>query len=172
MSADLIAQLAHAYKDGNEWRITSDLKEKFARQVEHWYAKIHVPVRWISDTECKQPFNTAAKMAAHTKQRGELLMLSEHSDELGRDLYSKHRAVHDWFGHILPGKPFGGPGESRAFVEHTRHYTPDVWPIVFSDVVLSNNYWQHFGRGWGAEKWVYRPDLIPAVIETYGKDNA
>lgn len=159
--------LAEAYRDGEPWHISESLRENFRDQVEHFFAKIPVPVRFIQDLYCTQPFNTMHNMAAWTEQNGELLMLSEWSDELGRDLYSKHRAVHDWFGHIEPGHPFGGPGEAKSFLVHLTQYTPEVLPIVFSDVVLTNNYWQHFGEAWKGERWVYRPDLIDVVREVY-----
>lgn len=159
--------LAEAYRDGEPWQIPQHLIENFRDQVEHWFAKIPVTVRFISDEFCKQPFNTMHDMKAWHQEKGELLMLSEHSDQLGRDLYSKHRAVHDWFGHIEPGHPFGGKGESLSFLAHAGQYTPDVLPIVFSDVVLTNNYWQHFGHAWKGERWVNAAHLMPMVRDAY-----
>lgn len=164
---DCCKTLAEAYRDGAPWHIPAELVENFREQVEFFFNRIPVPVRWVSDLYCRQPFDTAHKMETWTEERGELLMLSEFSDELGRDLYSKHRAVHDWFGHVAADQPFGGEGEAKSFLVHTAQYTPEVLPIVFSDVVLTNNYWQHFGHAWGSEKWVYRPDLIELVKVTY-----
>lgn len=169
---ELIKHLAYVYRDRDDWDIPPELIETFRPQVERWFNAIHVPVRWNFDTECPQPFNAQPEMSRHVKTKGELLMLSEHSEVLGRDLYSKHRAVHDWFGHILPAHEFGALGECGSFCAHTEHYTPDVLPIVFSDVVLANSYHQHFGERLGREKWVYAPDLIPAVLKHFGRSKA
>ena len=164
---ELIKHLAMAYRDRPYWEIPPELIERFKSQVENNFNLIHVPVRWNSDDECPQPFNAQPEMSRHVKGRGELLMLSEHCDALGRDLYSKHRAVHDWFGHVLPDHAFGAEGECGSFCAHEHQYTPDVLPIVFSDVVLSNAYHEHFGERLGREKWVYAPDLIPVVLNHF-----
>lgn len=162
------ALLAEAYRDSTEWAIPAALIENYRDQVEHYFAKIPVRVRWISDEVCSQPFDTMHGMVQWLKDKGELLMLSEHSDVLGRDLYSKHRAVHDWYGHILPGIPFGGVAEARSFLVHLTQYSEDCLPIVLNDVVLTNNYWDHFGSPWKGERWVNRPDLIDVVKLVYG----
>lgn len=160
--------LAEAYRDSEEWVIPSRLIENYRDQVEHYFAKIPVRVRWISDEVCTQPFDTHHGMIAHLKENGELLMLSEDSSALGRDLYSKHRAVHDWYGHIVPDIGFGGKDEARSFLVHLSQYTSEVLPLVLNDVVLTNNYWDHFGEPYRGERWVNRPDLISVVQSVYG----
>lgn len=165
---DCCKLLAEAYRDSEEWAIPQRLIENYRDQVEHWFAKIPVRVRWISDEACTQPFDTHHGMIAWLKEKGELLMLSEHSEVLGRDLYSKHRAVHDWFGHIVPDIGFGGKDEARSFLVHLTQYTDEVLPLVLNDVVLTNNYWDHYGTPWKGERWVHRPDLIGVVQHVYG----
>lgn len=160
--------LAEAYRDSQEWQPDARLIENYRDQVEHYFTKIPVRVRWLSDEACAQPFDTHHGMISWLKERGELLMLSEHSDVLGRDLYSKHRAVHDWYGHIVPDIGFGGPDEARSFIVHLTQFSRDVLPIVLNDVVLTNNYWEYFGEPWKGERWVYRPDLIGAVESVFG----
>lgn len=159
--------LCHAYASRREWAISEALKASFHEQVDHWFKQIPVEIRWLSDKECPQPFKSMEEMKEYWKTKGVLLMLSEESTELGRDCYSKHRAIHDWFGHLEPNRPFGGPGESSSFLVHAGQYTPDVLPIVFSDVVMSNAYWAITGRGFGRERWIDGSDLIPLVQETF-----
>jgi hypothetical protein len=167
MSQALIAALAECYATRPDWKVGRSMIENYRDQVEHWFGRIPVPVVWLYDTETDQPFKTRDAMARYVKATGTLLMLSEHSEVLGRDLYSKHRAVHDWFGHIVAGYPFGGIGEAKAFLSQARMFTPNVRAIPFSDVVLTNNYWQHYRKPWPGERWVYAPDLIPRVADAY-----
>ena len=56
--------------------------------------------------------------------------------------HQRYRAVHDWFGHVVPGYAFGIEGEIEAFHIHTRMFSPEVLKIVFSDVVLANAYYE------------------------------
>lgn len=165
-----IKLLADCYSQRDAWVISQAIKDQFREEVEALFKTLPVEVRWISDEACPQPFHTAQQMREDYLKRGELLMLSEDSSELGRDLYSKHRAVHDWYGHICGNNPFGGRGESQSFLVHCHQYTPEVLPIVFSDVVLGNAFWQHNKRTWGGERWVYAPDLIDHVrtVFSYG----
>lgn len=160
--------LAQAYEQREAWIISEKLKAQFQEEVEHHFSQLPIEIVWISDEQCSQPFHSVDEMREDYLKRGQLLMLSEECSELGRDLYSKHRAVHDWHGHIAGSNPFGGEGESHAFLVHTHQYSPEVLPIVFSDVVLGNCYWQHYKKPWGAEKWVYAPDLMPLVEKAFG----
>ena len=162
--------LAQAYENRPVWCIEDALKRQFAEEVEHHFKQLPIEIRWIKDTDCPQPFHTAQAMRDYWLTKGVLLMLSEDSEELGRDVYSKHRAIHDWHGHIAAENPFGGEGESNAFLVHTSQYSPEVLPIVFSDVVLGNCYWQHYKKAWGSERWVYAPDLIPLVAQAFGRN--
>lgn len=158
---EAIRQLALAYRDSEVWQIPQRVKDNFRDQVEHWYGKIPAKIRYLCDTNSSQPFESVPQMEHWLKSHGELLMLSEFSEQLGRDLYTKHRAVHDWFGHIVPGNQFGGVGEAHAFNVHKTQYSRDVLPLVFSDVVLANTYWEHFGAPWPGERWINREDLYP-----------
>lgn len=159
---EAIRQLALAYRDSDLWHIPQTVKENFRDQVEYWYAKIPARIRYLCDAKGDtQPFDAVPEMRHWLESHGELLMLSEWSAELGRDLYTKHRAVHDWFGHIVPNNQFGGVGEAHAFKIHESQYSADVLPIVFSDVVLANTYWEHFGHPWKGERFVNRADLYP-----------
>lgn len=165
---EAIRRLALAYRDSEVWQIPVEVVENFRDQVEHWYAKIPARIRYVCDKmkdggTNSQPFNSVPEMEHWLKSHGELLMLSEASEALGRDLYTKHRAVHDWFGHIVPGNQFGGVGEAHAFKVHKSQYTGDVLPIVFSDVVLANAYWEHVGSPWEGERFVCREDLYPVA---------
>ena len=158
---EAIRQLALAYRDSEVWHIPQEVKENFRDQVEFWFKKIPKPVRYLCDLKEGQPFESVPQMRSHLEVSGELLMLSEASHELGRELYTKHRAVHDWFGHIVPNNQFGGVGEAHAFKVHATQYSADVLPIVFSDVVLANAYWEHVGSPWEGERFVNRADLYP-----------
>ena len=55
------------------------------------------------------------------------------------------RAVHDAFGHFGPGNPFfRAPGEERAWLEHSRMYSPDARGAMTSET-RGQNSWLNFG---------------------------
>lgn len=55
------------------------------------------------------------------------------------------RAVHDIFGHFGPGNPyFRAPGEERAWLEHSRMYSPEARGAMTSET-RGQNSWLNFG---------------------------
>lgn len=55
------------------------------------------------------------------------------------------RAVHDTYGHFGPGNPFfRAPGEERAWVEHSRMYSPEARGAMTSET-RGQNSWLNFG---------------------------
>jgi hypothetical protein len=55
------------------------------------------------------------------------------------------RAVHDAFGHFGPGNPFfRAPGEERAWIEHSRMYSPDARGAMTSET-RGQNSWLNYG---------------------------
>lgn len=90
------------------------------------------------------------------------------------------RVVHDALGHFGPGNPFfRAPGEERAWLAHSRAYSPDALPAATSET-RGQNSWVNFGPravenkgASGADtiyadqkagllpEWMYEPDGKP-----------
>lgn len=55
------------------------------------------------------------------------------------------RAVHDAYGHFGPGNPFfRAPGEERAWLSHSRMYSPEARPAMTTET-RGQNSWVNFG---------------------------
>lgn len=55
------------------------------------------------------------------------------------------RVVHDVYGHFAPGNPFfRAPGEERAFINHSRMYSPDALPAMATET-RGQNSWVNSG---------------------------
>lgn len=144
-----VKRLAEVYRDTPAAPLPQRLLNDYEAAVEEYFARIPVPVEW---TYAGQPFDTADDMANATQRDGVLRMYAAPSI-LG-PLYAKHRAVHDWFGHIVPDIPFGIAGEIESYRLHRKQFAPEFHPIIFCDVVLVNAYYAHFRQWFPAEKWV------------------
>lgn len=154
LPAATVDHLARLYEHELDARFRSTkLFPLFSSEVDKWFAKIPVPVEWVFD---KQPFETSGQMRKYVEQNGVLRMYAARSF-LG-ETYHKHRAVHDWFGHIVPGIPFGVDGELESYRLHQEHYPAIFHPILFSDVVLHNAYFERHGEWFPREKWVLIDD--------------
>lgn len=68
--------------------------------------------------------------------------IGDKSDAVANDAF---RAVHDAFGHFGPGNPFfRAPGEERAWLEHSRMYSPEARGAMTSET-RGQNSWLNFG---------------------------
>jgi len=84
--------------------------------------------------------------------------VGDKSDALANDAF---RVVHDVFGHYGPGNPqFRSKGEERAWLRHSRMYSPDAIPAMTSET-RGQNSWVNSGpygkrnRGASGEKTIY-----------------
>lgn len=103
--------------------------------------------------------------------------VGDKQDAVANDAF---RAVHDAFGHFAPGNPFfRRQGEERAFLEHSRMYSPDAVGAMTSET-RGQNSWLNSGP-FGAQNrtasvgdttfadqkaglmppWTYRADGMP-----------
>jgi hypothetical protein len=68
--------------------------------------------------------------------------IGDKPDAVANDAF---RAVHDAFGHFGPGNPFfRHQGEERAFLEHSRMYSPEARGAMTSET-RGQNSWLNFG---------------------------
>lgn len=68
--------------------------------------------------------------------------IGDKPDAVANDAF---RAVHDTFGHFGPGNPFfRHQGEERAFLEHSRMYSPEARDAMTSET-RGQNSWLNFG---------------------------
>lgn len=68
--------------------------------------------------------------------------IGDKPDAVANDAF---RAVHDAFGHFGPGNPFfRAPGEERAWLEHSRMYSPEARGAMTSET-RGQNSWLNFG---------------------------
>lgn len=68
--------------------------------------------------------------------------IGDKPDAVANDAF---RAVHDTFGHFGPGNPFfRAPGEERAWLEHSRMYSPEARGAMTSET-RGQNSWLNFG---------------------------
>jgi len=68
--------------------------------------------------------------------------IGDKPDAVANDAF---RAVHDTFGHFGPGNPFfRHQGEERAFLEHSRMYSPEARGAMASET-RGQNSWLNFG---------------------------
>jgi hypothetical protein len=68
--------------------------------------------------------------------------IGDKNDAVANDAF---RAVHDAYGHFGPGNPFfRAPGEERAWVEHSRMYSPEARGAMTSET-RGQNSWLNFG---------------------------
>jgi len=76
------------------------------------------------------------------------------------------RAVHDAYGHFGPGNPFfRAPGEERAWVAHSRMYSPEAIPAMTSET-RGQNSWLNFGPHREHNKTALGADTIFADQKT------
>jgi len=155
---NVIDALSDAYENAPAYTPPPDIVRKFCVETTKWFNSIPVPVKWESC--CGQPFATAGQMRRFVDTNQYLPMYT--SQSIMCDTYHKHRAVHDWYGHIVPNYPFGPIGELAAYRIHSKMYSKDVLPLVFSDVVLSNCYFEMNGQFFSSEKYVKFDDITVA----------
>jgi len=68
--------------------------------------------------------------------------IGDKPDAVANDAF---RAVHDAYGHFGPGNPFfRAPGEERAWIEHSRMYSPEARGAMTSET-RGQNSWVNFG---------------------------
>jgi hypothetical protein len=155
-----VVKMADLYESCPPAIITPKLLDQFTEEVDHWFKQIPVPVKWVYDG---QPFNSMGQMRRDMEKRGYLTMYAAQS-VLGTT-YHKHRAVHDYFGHIVHGIPFGVDGEVETYRLHRTMYSPELHHLVFSDVVLNNAYFEANGEFFATEKYaaVLDTDALPLL---------
>lgn len=135
-----IEKLAELYESAPEFTFSAPWRCAFDTYVNGLFRKIEVPVTFVYDG---QPFQTSGQQWRHVRRFGYLpIFAAPHA--LGMT-YAKHRAVHDWFGHILPELPFGVEGELTSYRIHARQYPRAFHPFLFSDVVLANAFFEARG---------------------------
>jgi hypothetical protein len=72
------------------------------------------------------------------------------------------RVVHDAYGHFGPGNPFfRGPGEDRAWLNHSRMFSEDAKPAMSSET-RGQNSWVNYGPQAAANKNASGADTIYA----------
>lgn len=83
--------------------------------------------------------------------------VGDKEDAVANDAF---RAVHDVFGHFGSGNPFfRHKGEERAFLEHSRMYSPEAQGAMTSET-RGQNSWLNFGPYGAANRTASTPDTI------------
>lgn len=141
--------LCELYEKSEPYTPPPEIITKFCAESSMWFSKIPVEVRWVDDG---QPFQTMGQMSRFVKRNGYLPMYRASS--VLHSSYHRHRAVHDYFGHIEPNIPFGAVGELAAYRLHKRMYSVELHPLIFSDVVLNNVYFEMNGQFYASEKYI------------------
>jgi len=89
--------------------------------------------------------------------------VGDKDDAVANDAF---RAVHDIFGHFGPGNPFfRHKGEERAFLEHSRMYSPEARGAMTSET-RGQNSWLNFGPYGEANRTANTADTIFADQKT------
>jgi hypothetical protein len=151
---DLIAQgvnecLADLYANAEPYVPDEATRLQFCQETLYWFKQIPCEIKWVDKG---QPFVTMGQMARFVKREGYLPMFAAAS--VLHASYHRHRAVHDYFGHIVPNIPFGIVGELAAYRIHEQMYSKNLWDLIFSDVVLNNVYYEVNGQFFASEKYV------------------
>ena len=83
------------------------------------------------------PYPSAEALRSEVRRDRELKVMTLHSDHpvFSEELNWKFRAVHDWFTHIIAGKDFSLKGEIAAYNTHTKMFSRDSLPALFTEVV-------------------------------------
>lgn len=71
------------------------------------------------------------------------LLGSKTADKNGLTLNEKLRAVHDFFGHALEGNEFGKNGEERAWLAHSKMFSPEAQRALTTET-RGQNSWVNF----------------------------
>ncbi len=145
---DHIVKLGRAYEEAPELALTPTLLRQFEEEVNGWFNRIPVPVKFVTGP---QPFESMGQMRRAVEQ-DKLLLVHCDPSRLG-SVYRRHRAVHDYFGHVVTAHPFGLEGEIRSYLEHKGQYSPVLHPIIFSDVVLANAHRELYGTPSSNERY-------------------
>ena len=96
---------------------------------------------WVYPTDFGFGSNTAFDVADNPLLVG-VGQIGDKPDAVANDAF---RAVHDAFGHFGPGNPFfRHQGEERAFLEHSRMYSPEARGAMTSET-RGQNSWLNFG---------------------------
>lgn len=147
--------VATAYKNAEPYIPDPALIDQLMAESDRWFTKIPYRVEWVYDG---QPFNTMGQMRRHCLETGVLLMYAP--DSILGPVYARHRAVHDYFGHILPNLSFGVIPELAAFRLHKKMYSPELHPLLFADVVLNNAFYEANGTFYPTEKYTLISDEV------------
>lgn len=111
------------------------------------------------------PYETAVQMIAEVQNTGILKVYTGHSNHPAWSETENvtFRAVHDYYGHIVPNQMFGLTGEIEAALHHQRFLPAECWPALFTEVVMQSCYYQVHGNF--PEQKIFIPKHIP--ITTY-----
>ena len=89
--------------------------------------------------------------------------IGDKEDAVANDAF---RAVHDIFGHFGSGNPFfRHKGEERAFLEHSRMYSPEARGAMASET-RGQNSWLNFGPHGEANRTANTLDTVFADQKT------
>lgn len=150
----MIDQIAEQFANAEPYIPSVATRTRFAHEVKSWFNRIPIPVAWHYDA---QPFNTASQMR-HFVETNNILPMYAAPSVFGTD-YHKHRAVHDFYTHIKGEIPFGPIGELACYRIHKQMYSPELWPLIFSDVVLNNAYYERYGKFFNGEKYICMSEI-------------
>lgn len=103
------------------------------------------------------PYQTSRELAADVRENGRLKVyrtvelpaghpglweLGSEADNL--NLNTAFRAVHDYYGHVVPGNSFSMVGEYLAFLAHAASFTrPDSVKVVTTETLGQNAWFNH-----------------------------
>jgi len=150
----MIDTIAEQFANAEPYIPSEATRTRFASEVNWWFKRIPIPVAWHYDG---QPFNTASQMRHFVNERGYLPMYAAPSI-LG-NTYHKHRAVHDFYTHIEAEIPFGPVGELACYRIHKQMYSKELYPLIFSDIVLNNAYYERYGKFFNGEKYICMSEI-------------
>lgn len=151
---------AKVFEDGAFWHVNGRVKRHFREEVMLAFQRLPVSsIKFVSiDAE---PYISAPQMAGFIRQTGEFWVRwrREPQHVLGPS-HTMFRAVHDWFGHVVPCQPFTFQGEIGAYNVHAASgmFSVETLPLVWSEVVLENAFYTYHGRWFPSYKPVSDPN--------------
>ena len=137
--------LAARYERAAPWRPSQAYKSAIQAQTLELYHAIPLTIVRLPEEPCPDMECLARHVAQGVMP---VRIRNPHSSHpvLGHFM-TEFRVVHDYYGHVVAGNPFGLAGELAAYRQHCqRHYDAWLLPYVWQNVVLENAYFEARGH--------------------------
>lgn len=112
--------------------------DRACSEIDFWFRKIPMAIEWYPDQE---PYETFEQMCADIRAgrfRVKDYLGTGYCSPIWGRAYNSMRAVHDYFGHFIHNCEFGIVGELKAYGVHLGQFSPEVTPLIFNEIVLTN----------------------------------